>query len=71
MRRVSSLRLWAGVGWIHSFSGASVYVRNTKEETIGGKAVPLSRLKLLCHNNNWEYEVRQCQLSTPVGGSTL
>ena len=68
---VSSLRLWAGVGWIHSFSGASVYVRNTKEETIGGKAVPLSRLKLLCHNNNWEYEVRQCQLSTPVGGSTL
>ena len=62
------VRFEGQIGWIHSFSGASVYVRNTKEETIGGKAVPLSRLKLLCHNNNWEYEVRQCQHPAPVGG---
>ena len=46
------------VGWISGFTGTSAYVKNEWNQyvTISGKnyrSVPLSRLKILSHNNNW------------------
>ncbi|MFB9761379.1 RNA-guided endonuclease IscB [Ectobacillus funiculus] len=50
------------VGWISGFSGQSCYVKNIQGDyiTVPGKSykqVNLSRLELICHNNNWQFSV--------------
>ena len=57
--RNDCVRYQGKIGWIGSFSGTSAYVRNVEEESIGyKKAIPLSRLELVCHNNNWQFCTR-------------
>ena len=50
------------IGWISGFSGSSAYVMDTKGDYIQipnktYKQITLSKLKLICHNNNWQYSV--------------
>ena len=51
-------------GWISGFTGSSAYVQNINGEymQIPGKnykPITLSRLKNVCHNNNWQYFVQK------------
>lgn len=59
------------VGWIYGFSGGDSandcvlrdlsgnIVRNSSRKA-NSTSVRLSSLKLLCHNNNWQYIVLPC-----------
>lgn len=47
-------------GYITGFSGSSAYIKNSKGDYIIlpnkiSKQVAISKLKLKCHNNNWQY----------------
>ncbi len=50
------------IGWISGFSSSSAYVTDIKGDYIqipnkAYKQITLSKLKLICHNNNWQYSV--------------
>lgn len=50
-------------GWISGFTGTSAYVQNINGEYMqiprkNYKPITLSRLKNICHNNNWQYFIQ-------------
>ena len=58
-------------GWISGFANASAYVQNINGRYIQApgkthKAIPLSRLKNVCHNNTWQYSVHKKESSDEV-----
>lgn len=61
------------VGWIRGFSGTSAYIVDINGNYIQMpnktyKQITLSKLKFLCHNNNWQYSVGRSPPSSISGG---
>ena len=50
------------IGWISGFSKSSAYVMDINGNYVQipnkiSKQITLSKLKFICHNNTWQYEV--------------
>ena len=50
-------------GWISGFTGTSAYVKDINDEYMqipnkNYKPITLNRLKIICHNNNWQYFIK-------------
>lgn len=51
-------------GWISGFTGTSAYVKDINDEYMqiqnkNYKPITLNRLKIICHNNNWQYFIKR------------